>query len=145
MATFTFFDAFKQRLGDGEIDLTTGTGHVFKFVLSASTPNVDTFDDLADITVISGTGGYADYTITHSWAETGAGTGIYRFANDEDVVWTASGGAFDAFRYVYCYDDTHASDALVGYFDNGSTVNLTDTNTFTVNLDANFEIFTLDG
>ena len=41
--------------------------------------------------------------------------------------------------------DTHASDALIGYWDNVSTVSLTDTNTFTLNLDANFEIFTLDG
>ena len=55
------------------------------------------------------------------------------------------GGNFDAFRYVYLYDHTHAADALVGYWDYGGTVNLTDTNTFTVNLDASFEIFTLDG
>ena len=60
-------------------------------------------------------------------------------------MWTATGGTFDTFRYVVLYDDTHANDALVGYWDNGSTVSLTDTNTFTLNLDANFEIFTLDG
>ena len=145
MATFTFFDEFKKRLGDGDIDLTTSTGHTFKLYLTATTPNVDTHDDKADHTEISGTGGYAAKTVTHSWAETSAGSGIYRFAGSQDEVWTASGGAFDAFRYVVLYDDTHASDALVGYWDNGSTVNLTDTNTFTLNLDANFEIFTLDG
>lgn len=145
MATFTFFDEFKKRLGDGDIDLTTTTGHTFKLLLSATAPNVDTFDDKADVTPISGTGGYTEKTLTHSWAETSAGSGIYRFANDADVVWTASGGTFDNFRYVYLYDDTHASDALVGYWDNGSTVSLTDTNTFTLNLDANFTIFTLDG
>ena len=145
MAAFTFIDAFKQRLGDGEIDLTTTTGHVFKLVLSATTPNVDTMDDLVDVTIIGATGGYAAITVTHAWAETSAGTGIWRFAAGADPVWTASGGNFDAFRYVYLYDDTHAADALVGYWDYGGTVNLTDTNTFTLNLDANFEIFTLDG
>jgi len=144
MATFTFFDEFKLRLGKSDIDLDAGTD-VYKLVLSATAPNVDTFDDLADVTVISATGGYAAITITHSWAETSAGTGIYRFAADADPVWTASGGNFDAFRYVYLYNDTHASDALVGYWDNGSTVNLTDGNTFTLNLDSNFAIFTLDG
>ena len=73
MATLTFFDAFKQRLGDGEIDLTTSTGHVFKLYLTNSAPNVDTHDDKADHTEISATGGYAAKTITHAWAETSAG------------------------------------------------------------------------
>jgi hypothetical protein len=62
-----------------------------------------------------------------------------------DPSWTASGGTIDTFRYVALYDDTHANDALVGYFDNGSTVSLTTGNTFLVDLDANFELFTLDG
>jgi hypothetical protein len=145
VVAFVFFDEFKKRLGDGDIDLTTSTGHTFKFYLTNTAPNVDTHDDKADHTPISATGGYVEKTLTHAWAETSAGTGIYRFANNADIVWTASGGTFDTFRYAVLYDDTHASDALVGYFDNGSTVSLTDTNTFTINLDANFEIFTLDG
>jgi hypothetical protein len=145
VAAFVFFDEFKKRLGDGDIDLTTSTGHTFKLFLTNTAPNVDTHDDKTDLTELSATGGYTTKTLTHSWAETSAGTGIWRFANNADVVWTASGGTFDTFRYVALYDDTHASDALVGYWDNGSTVSLTDTNTFTLNLDANFEIFTLDG
>jgi hypothetical protein len=144
LATFTFFDEAKLRIGAGTIVLTTGS-HVFKAYLSNAAPNVDTHDDKADLAEIGATGGYASKTITHAWAETSAGTGIYRFAGSQDEVWTASGAAFDTFRYVILYDDTHASDALVGYWDNGSAVNLTDTNTFTLNLDANFEIFTLDG
>ena len=60
--------------------------------------------------------------------------------------WTASGSDYTTARYVVLYDDTHASKALVGYFDYGAaTFTLTDGNTFTLNLDANFEIFTLDG
>jgi hypothetical protein len=145
VATFTFFDEFKRRLGDGDIDLTTSTGHVFKLFLTNTAPNVDTHDDKGDLTEISATGGYAAKTITHTWAETSAGTGIWRFSGGADQVWTASGGTFDTFRYVVLYDDTHANDALVGYWDNGSTVSLTDTNPFTLNLDSNFEIFTLDG
>lgn len=144
MAAFVFFDAFKQRLGDGEIDLTTSTGHQFTFRLTNTAPNVDTHDDAADLPAITG-GSYADANITHSWSETGAGTGIWRFAANADVVWTASGGDFGTARYVVLYDNTHANDALAGYFDYGTTFVVTDGNTFTLNLDANFEIFTLDG
>jgi hypothetical protein len=144
MAAFVFFDAFKQRLGDGEIDLTTGTGHVFKFMLTNTTPNVDTHDDKADLTAVTG-GTYADVTITHAWAETSAGSGVWRFAAGADPSWTASGSDFTQARYVALFDDTHASDALVGYFDYGSGFTVPNGGSFTLNLDANFEIFTLDG
>ncbi len=145
MAAFVFFDAFKQRLGDGEIDLTTSTGHVFKLMLTNTTPNVDTHDDKADLTAVTG-GSYADVTITHSWAETSAGSGIWRFAANADPSWTAVSTDYSAARYVALYDDTHANKALVGYWDYGASgFTLTAGNTFTLNLDANFEIFTLDG
>jgi hypothetical protein len=145
MAAFVFFDAFKQRLGDGEIDLTTSTGHAFKLRLTNTTPNVDTHDDAVDLPAITG-GAYADAAITHAWAETSAGSGVWRFAANADPTWTASGTDFTTARYVALYDDTHANDALVGYWDYGvGGFTLTAGNTFTLNLDANFEIFTLDG
>jgi hypothetical protein len=113
--------------------------------LSNTTPDVDLFDDLADVTAITG-GSYADASITHSWAETSAGSGVWRFAANADVTWTASGTDFTTARYVYLYDGTHANDALVGYWDYGvGGFTLTAGNTFTLNLDANYEIFTLDG
>lgn len=144
MAQFVFFDEFKRRQGDADIDLTTGTGHAFKFRLTNTAPNVDTHDDAADLPAITG-GSYADVAITHTWAETSAGSGVWRFAASADVTFTASGGDFGTARYVVLYDDTHASDALVGYFDYGAGFVVTDGNTFTLNLDANYEIFTLDG
>ena len=144
MAAFTFFDAFKQRLGDGEIDLTTTTGHSFKFRLTNTAPNVDTHDDATDQPAITG-GTYADAAITHTWAETGAGTGIWRFAAGADVTWTAVGSDFTQAQYVVLFDDTHAQKSLVGYFNYGSGFTVPNGGTFTLNLDANFEIFTLDG
>ncbi len=144
MATFTLFDEFKKRLGDGDIDLTTSTGHAFKFMLTNTAPNVADHDDKADLTAVTG-GSYADVAITHSWSETGAGTGVWRFAANADPTWTPSGTAFSTFRYVVVYDDTHASDALVGYWDNGSGIDLGAGATFTLDLDANYTVFTLDG
>jgi hypothetical protein len=58
-----------------------------------------------------------------------------------DVVWTASGGTVGPFRYVALYNDTHASDALIGWWDYGSGLTLQATETFTV--DFGSSIFTL--
>ena len=145
MATLTFFDAFKQRLGDGEIDLTTSTGHVFKLYLTNTAPNVDTHDDKADHTEISATGGYAAKTITHAWAETSAGIGHLALLG-------RGGPGVDGDRRhvrhlpLRCFVRRHARERcarrVLGQRLDGE---LTDTNTFTLNLDANFEIFTLDG
>ena len=39
-----------------------------------------------------------------------------------DVTWTATTGGFGPFRYAVLYNDTHASDALIGWWDYGSSV-----------------------
>ncbi len=60
-----------------------------------------------------------------------------------DLVLTASGGAVATFRYVDIYDDTPTSpaDPLVCWFDYGSNVTLSDTETFTV--DFGSSLFTV--
>lgn len=138
MATFTFFDEFKKYLGDGTIDLDT---HTFKIVLTNSAPTAGTNTVLADITQIANGNGYTtggNTLGTVTWAETGAGTGIWQFTS-ADSVWTASGGSIGPFRYVVMYDDTPTSpaDPLVGYLDYGSNVTITTGNTFTVDVGAN--------
>ena len=145
MAAFTFFDEFKKYIADGTIDLD---GDTFLIYLTNNAPNVATHTVKADIAGITVENGYNEITIAPTWTETGAGTGIWRFANDGDEVWTASGGSFGPFRYVILYDTTPAAtptDPLVGYWDYGSSISITNGNTFTVDLDANNEIFTLDG
>lgn len=138
MATFTFFDEFKNNLGNGVIDLDS---HTFKIVLTNSAPTVGTNTVVADITQISNANGYTtggNTLGTVTWAETGGGTGIWQFTS-ADSVWTASGGSIGPFRYVVMYDDTPTSpaDPLVGMLDYGSNVTITATNTFTVDVGAN--------
>lgn len=135
MATFTFFDEFKKFLGDGTIDLDS---HTFKAVLTNSAPVGGTNTVLADITQIANgvgytTGGVTLATVT--WSETGAGTGVWRW-NAADFTWTASGGSIGPFRYVVFYDDTAASDPLVGYLDYGTNLTVTDGNAITVDIGA---------
>ncbi|MFN7881724.1 MAG: hypothetical protein ACK5PF_01725 [bacterium] len=142
MATFTFFHEFKRYMADGTIDLD---GHTFKVYLSNDAPVVGTDTIKTDVTALAQTNGYTEWTLTQSWSETGAGTGIWRFANNADLSFTASGGSVGPFQYVVLYDDTTTSpvDALVGYLDVGSATTITTGNTFTVDLDANFSFFTL--
>lgn len=136
MATFTFFHEFKKFLGDGTIDLDS---HTFKAVLTNTAPTVATDDELADITEIANgvgylTGGVALTSVT--WLETGAGLGVWRW-NAADFTWTASGGNIGPFRYIVIYDDTATGDPLVGYYDYGTNLTITDGNAFTVDIGAN--------
>ena len=135
MATFTFFHEFKGNLGEKLIDMN---GDTFKVALTNSAPVAATDDELADITQISGTNGYTTGGVTlanPSWAETGAGTGVWRFTSD-DFSWTASGGDIATFRYLVLYSDTSTNDKLVGYLDYGGAVNITNGNTFTGDVGA---------
>jgi len=133
MATFTFFDEFKKFLGDGTIDLDS---HTFGAALTNSAPNGGTNTVLADITQISAGNGYSTggQSLTSvTWTETGSGTGIWRW-NAADFTWTASGGSIGPFRYIIFFDDTAASDELVGYLDYGTNLTITDGNAFTVDI-----------
>lgn len=146
MATFTFFDEWKSTVATTANNSTD----VFKFFLTNTAPNVATNTVKADFTPMTTNLVANEVTITQSWSETGAGTGIWRFAASADPVWTSTTGTTGSFRYVVLYDDTLTSpgtDPVVGYFDYGSSITLdgTASETFTLNLDANNEIYTLDG
>ena len=147
MATFTFFDDFKLYLGGGatpEMDLGADS---FVIYLSNEAPIVATDTVIADVLTITEENNYAEFILTTDWSETAGGSGIWRFANDADVSWTASGGSFGPFQYVVIFNETSTTplDMLVGYWDVGAATTITVGNTFSVDLDANFEIFTLDG
>ena len=136
MATFVFFHEFKKYLGDGTIDLDS---HTFKAVLTNTAPTVGTDDQLADISQIANGNGYTtggQALTSVSWTETGAGRGVWRW-NAADFTWTASGGSIGPFRYVVIYDDTAAGDELVGHFDYGTNITITDGNAFTVDIGTN--------
>lgn len=131
MATFVFFDEFKGNLGLSLINLNTNT---FKVALTNTAPTVATDDELADITQITAANGYSagGATVTSSaWAETGAGTGVWRFTS-ANVAFTASGGSIGPFRYAVLYSDTSTNDKLVGYLDYGSNLTLPDGGVFTI-------------
>ena len=65
-----------------------------------------------------------------SYAES-SGISILNFT---DEVITAAGGAINTFRYLVVYNDTAASDELLGWLDYGSVVDLADTESLTIDL-----------
>jgi hypothetical protein len=142
-ATFTFYDKFKERFANKEHDLfgTAGSGaDTCKWALSNSAPNVSTHDLLADITELSTSGGYTAGGVTSANVGTRS-TGTVSVASSQ-ASWTGSSGGFTA-RYAVLYNDTHASDALVGYIDYGSSQAIAASENFVVA--AASPLFTLVG
>lgn len=139
-STFTFYQDFKEKLGTGIHDLST---HDIKVALTNSAPNVATHTVLADITQLSTGGGYTGGAggglalSGKSYTETG-GTGTFIAT---DLVITASGGSIGPFQYAVFYNNTAASDNLIGYLNYGSALTLADTETLT--LDFTTSIFTV--
>ena len=143
MATFTKTHEFMNYLGLGKINLSTD---VFKWSLTNSAVTAAGTQVMADITALSTNGG-GPKTATCAFAETAGGSGIWRFSVGGDQVWTANGGAIGPFRYILLWDDTPAAtptDPIVGFVDYGvGGLTLNDTETFTLDVDANFEVFTI--
>lgn len=146
MATFTFIDAFKDFQGACAPDMDFAND-TFKIYLSDNAPIVATDSVKTDIPNITEENGYAEITLTTTWVETAGGSGIFVLRHNADIVWTATPGGFGPFRYAVVYNDsvTTPLDLIVGFWDNGSSISITDTNTFTVDLNATFDIFSLDG
>jgi hypothetical protein len=60
-----------------------------------------------------------------------------------DIVITATAGGIGPFRYVVLYNDTNATDMLIGWYDYGSSITLAEGETFTIDFDASNGILTI--
>ena len=136
MAVFNKFEGFIGYLGLGAVNLNTDT---FKVYLTNTAPSASLDDVKTDLAEIGAGNGYTaggdDITNTYSEA---SGTGTLA---GTDVTFTAAGGTIGAFRYAVIYNDTHASDILMGWYDYGSSITLNDTETFTVDFGASIATF----
>lgn len=136
MAAYTKFLDYAEQVNKA---VHNWSSHNFKAVFCNTAP-VNTNTVLSDLTQISNGGGYtggagggvALDTVTLS--ET-SGTAKVTIA---DEVFTATGASVGPLRYVAIYNDTASSpaDALVCFFDYGSSITLADTETFTLDFDA---------
>lgn len=136
MATFVKFQPFVEALAEKVHNL--GSDQLV-IALTNTAPNA-TDATLSQITEIAYTNLSSRNVTTASSAQT---SGTYKLTCN-DLVLTASGGAVATFRYVVLYNDTSASDNLIGYWDYGAGgVTLANGETFTVDFDGSNGVLTL--
>lgn len=127
MPAYNKFNDFSEQLVRGVHDFDA---HTFKVYLSNNAPSASNTvkTDIAEISAGNGyTAGGATTTVTVSES---VGTTT---VNGTEVVWTAT-GAVGPFRYAILYNDSTTSplDALIAWWDYGSSISLANTETFTV-------------
>ena len=132
MAVFNKFNSFVEALAEKAHDLGSD---VLKVALTNSAP-VATNTVLANITQITAENGYSAGGPAVTVSSSSQTSGTYSLVGVDRVI-TASGGTIGPFRYVALYNDTAASDELIGWYDYGSSITLADGETFTVNFGAN--------
>ena len=140
MAAFTKYQSFSQAVGRKVHNLHTDS---IKILLSNTAPDVAADTVKADAAEIGAGNGYtAGGTAIpgQSFTQT-AGVALLDISGN--VVFTASGGTIGPFRYAILYNDTAASDELIGYWDYGSSITLQDGENFTVDLDEVAGILTI--
>ncbi len=133
---FTKFEVFAEDLFNKEHDLfgTGGsTADVLKFYLTNATPNHATHGVKADLAEISTGSGYSGPIAIDNVGTRSGGT-VSIAVTDKTL--TASGGPIGPFRYAIVFNETHASDGLVGSYDYGSAITLADGDSFVLDFAA---------
>jgi ribosomal protein S11 len=136
MATFNKFNSFVEELAKGAHHLHAA-GNQVKVYLTNNAPNAASHAGKGDLAGITEQNGYAAADIQNDVSRTGGVltvTGV-------DVEWTAS-GAVGPFQYAVLYNEDHGSDALIGWWNYGSSISLSAGEKFKVDFGAS--IFTLE-
>jgi hypothetical protein len=130
MAAFNKFNAFVVDVANKVHNLGADT---LKIMLTDTAPAA-TNSIKANLTEIAAGNGYTAggtaVTITSS-AQSG---GTYKLVGN-NVTFTASPGAIAQFRYAVLYNSTPANGNLIGWWDYGAELNITNGNSFQVQLD----------
>jgi hypothetical protein len=128
MATYNKFQQFVEDLAEKQHDLGADTMQI-ALTATASAP-VATNSDLGDLTEIAYTNLSTQVITTTSSLQT---TGIYKLIL-ADLVLTAS-GTVAAFQYVVVFNQTHATNGMLGWYDYGSSLVLLTSETLTIDFD----------
>jgi len=128
---FNKFNPFVEDLAEGVHNLGTDT---LKVALTNTAPSASD-DQLSDITEISAGNGYTAGGNQATISSSAQASGTYKLVL-ADVTFTTSGGSIGPFRYAVLYNDTATNDELIGYWDYGSEITLSDGESFTFDADA---------
>lgn len=139
MATFTKIDKFVLNLGSKVFNLATDQ---IKVALTNTLPTVGTANQYSDLTAPLATtnlSGGTPFNVTTTSFVQASGTAKLTLV---DLVLTAT-GAVGPFRYIVLYSDTAANDEIIGFYDYGSSINLANGDTFTIDFDAAAGVLTI--
>ena len=140
MASFVKFHTFVEALAEKAHNLGSDT---LKVALTNTAPTAATDTVFAPGSLHPAPAAANGYAPAEAALTTSAQTsGTYKLVL-ADVVFTADAGDIGPFRYAILYNDTAASDELIGYYDYGSEVTIHDTETFTVDFDADDGVLTI--
>jgi hypothetical protein len=133
MASFNKFNVFVENVAEKVHNLGADT---LKVMLTNTAP-VAADEVLADLVDLSTANGYTAGGSQATQTSSSQTSGTYKLVC-ADVTFTASGGSIGPFRYAAIYNDTPTSpaDPLIGWWDYGTGVTITDGNSFLVDLSA---------
>jgi hypothetical protein len=140
MAVFNKLNQFVEDLAKKVHNLNSDT---LKVALSNTAP-VATNATLSQITELAAGNGYTAGGNAVTFVSGAQTSGTYKLTLN-DTTFTASGGSIGPFRYAYLYNDTPTSpaDPLIGYWDYGANLTITNGNSFLVDLDQAAGVLTL--
>ena len=134
------FNQFVEDLAKKVHNLNSDT---LKIMLTNTAP-VATNAIKTDITEISSGNGYTAGGTQAAFSSGAQASGVYKLVLS-DVTFTAAGGSIGPFRYAVLYNDTPTSpaDPLIGYWDYGTNITITNGNSFLTDLDQSGGVFTV--
>ena len=132
MAAYNKFNQFVEDLVKGVHNFSA---HTIKVYLSNTAPNAATHKVKADVAEIAAGNGYTagGENVQATVSRTGGTVTV----SGTRVIWTATGGSIGPFRYVVLYNDTptNPADPLIAWWDYGTSITLSDGESFTVRFD----------
>jgi hypothetical protein len=142
MASFNKFNCFVGDVAHALHDMKTGTSQVYKVYLTNTAPAATNtvYNTPADLSTGNG------YTAGGTSIGTIAGVdtaGTFKFTAGTQPAWTASGGSIGPFEYAVLYNSTSSTQPLIGWWDYGGPITLTNGNIFTVSTDLTNGILTI--
>lgn len=133
MATYNKIQDYAEQVNKA---VHNWSAHTYKAMLTNSAP-VATNTVAANLTEISAGNGYSAGGMTLDTVTLSEASGTAKVTIADEVL-TASGGSIGPFRYVAVYNDTATSpaDALVMWYDYGSSITLASGESLTIDFDA---------
>lgn len=122
MSTYVKFQAAMLDLALGKHDFSSDE---LKVCFTNTAPDAAADAVLTDITQIAAANGYVAGGAVITGTGVSQTAGVMSLVGDDTTI-TASGGDFGPFRYAVVYNNTSATKPLLGYWDKGTSVTVTD-------------------